>query len=462
MKFGTRLTLYYLIATLFSLALVGWAILQGIEKSGMAAVEQQLIEQSDSANVYIAQTLLLGKLGPTGLPEIAVQVANNLSAGNRQVRIYDSQLRILVKSKDGVKQDELVSAAQGKRLARALQGDYAYSTQNNQVFFASPIELQGKVVGVLEFVYPLDFLNEVLASARRILYAGAVGFGLLITLLSIFIASRVVRPIQQLVEATNRFARRDFTPIDLKRDDELGQLSRSFTKMGNHLRDYIQQQRQFVANVSHELRTPLTAIKGYSEYLTDEVTGRPDLERAVEHLNNESSRLTRLVNELLILSRIDAGRQDFQFERVNLSQLVAETLTKIHARAHKYGIVIQDQIDPNIVVSGDREKLLQVLLNLLDNAIKYSPPGGLVEVSVGLTTDGRVHFTLADQGLGIPPEELERVFERFYRAANAKAVGGTGLGLAISQEIVAAHQGTIQLANRQGGGSLVTVLLPRE
>lgn len=461
MKFATRLTIYYLIATLLSLALVGVAILKGIEHYGMAVLENQLIEQSDSAAVYITQTLLLEKLGPAGLNEVAEQVANNLSAGNREVRIYDSRLNLLTASVDGVKQTEFGTGTEAtKNLAPALQGNYAYSTRNNRVYFAAPIELQGKAIGVLEFVYPLDFLNQVLTSARNILYLGAVGFGLLITLLSIFIARKVVRPIQQLVEATNRFARRDFTPICLDRSDELGLLSQSFSDMGSQLQDYIQRQRQFVANVSHELRTPLTAIKGYSEYLIDEVKGRPDLEKAVDHLNNESSRLARLVNELLLLSRIDAGREDFLFDRVDLSRLIKETVDKTQSRADKYSIQIHEKIQPNIAVSGDEEKLLQVMLNLLDNAIKYSPPGGTVEV--GLSADGGMaHLTLADRGAGVPPEELDKIFERFYRAANAKAVGGTGLGLAISREIIIAHHGTIQLDNRPEGGTVVAVVLPR-
>ncbi|MEG6521597.1 sensor histidine kinase [Desulfotomaculum sp. 1211_IL3151] len=461
MKFATRLTLYYLVATLFCLALVGVAILKGIEYYGMAVVEKQLIEQSDSATVYITQTLLLEKLGPSGLHEIAGQAAKNLSAGKRQVRIYDRQLQMITASVDGVTQEEIMLGTPDvQNIAPALQGNYAYHIRNNRAYFASPIELQGQVIGVLEFVYPLDFLNQVLASARTILSAGAVGFALLITLLSISIARKVVKPIQQLLEATNRFAGRDFTPIRLERSDELGQLSRSFSDMGNQLQDYLQRQRQFVANVSHELRTPLTAIKGYSEYLIDEVKGRPDLEKAVDHLNNESSRLTRLVNELLLLSRIDEGREDFLFERVNVSEMVKETLDKLQSRAAKYKIYFQEKVEPDVTVSGDREKLLQGILNLLDNALKYSPPGGKVEV--GVVADGnRAYVTVADRGRGIPPQELNKVFERFYRAANAKAVGGTGLGLAITQEIITAHHGKIQLANRQGGGTKVTVTLPR-
>lgn len=460
MNFSTRLTLYYLTAALLSLALVGVAILQGIEHYGMAAVEKQLIEQSDSAGVYVTQTLLLEKLGPEGLTQVAEPVANNLSAGNREVRIYDQRLNLLIASVDGVPQSNVAKEQyRAKNLPPALQGNHAYLVRNNLVYFASPIELRGEVIGVLEFVYPLDFLNQVLTSSRNILYAGAAGFGILITLLSIYIARKMVSPIRELVAASNRFAQRNFTPIQLERSDELGQLSRSFSDMGQELQHYIQRQRQFVANVSHELRTPLTAIKGYSEYLIDEVKGRPDLEKAVYHLNNESARLHRLVNELLLLSRIDAGREDFQFSLVDLSKLVQETLDKLQTRADKYGVKLQARIQPAITVNGDSEKLVQAIINLVDNGIKFSPSGGKVEVELTMN-NGLAHLTVADQGVGVPAEELDKVFERFYRAANARAVGGTGLGLAITKEIITAHGGTIQLQNRSGGGTKAIVFLP--
>lgn len=459
-NFSTRLTLYYLTATLLSLALVGLAILKGIEHYGMAAVEKQLIEQSESAAVYVTQTLLLEKLGPDGLSQIAVPVTNSLSAGNREVRIYDQRLNLLATGVDGVQQ---ITGSQGqqqsKHLTPALQGNYAYLLQNNTVYFATPLELRGEIIGLLEFVYPLDFLNQVLSSSRNILYAGALGFGLLITLLSISIARKVVQPIRQLVAATNRFAQRDFTPVRLQRKDELGQLARSFTDMGSELQHYIQRQRQFVANVSHELRTPLTAIKGYSEYLIDEVKGRPDLEKAVYHLNNESARLHRLVNELLLLSRIDAGREDFQFSPLDLSQVIRQSLDKLQTRLAKYQINMRVQIQPAVMVSGDGEKLVQAMINLLDNSIKFSPPGGDVTVELA-TAQGMARLTVADRGVGIPPEDLERIFDRFYRAANARSVGGTGLGLAITKEIITAHGGTIQLRNRARGGTEAVVLLP--
>ncbi|WP_031517098.1 sensor histidine kinase [Desulfofalx alkaliphila] len=458
MNFSTRLIVYYLAATLLVMSLVGMAVLRGIEHYGMAAVEQDLMEQSRTAGVYVTQVLLLEGAASRGLEETASRITNNLSAGNRSVRIYDANLNLLSASVDGVEQTAAVTEQMPRSLNHALAGDYAYLIRNNQVYFAAPIELQGKTIGVLEFVYPLNFLNQVLSATTGILLTGAVVFGILITLLSIYIARVMVKPIKQLVAATERFAHRDFYPVKSSRSDELGRLSRSFNEMGKELQDYIQRQRQFVSNVSHELRTPLTAIKGYAEYLTDEVKGRPDLEKAVYHLNNESARLARLVDQLLLLSRIDAEREELVFSQLNLTELIEETVGKMQMRANKHSVTLNTNLQPDVCILGNSEKLTQVVVNLLDNAIKFSAAQSQVEVNL-YCKDKYIYFTVSDRGPGIPPEDLKKVFDRFYRAANARVVGGTGLGLAIAKEIIDKHKGHIEISNRQGGGTVTTVKL---
>lgn len=461
MKFGTRLIIYYLVATLTALSLVGLAVLKGIEHYGMQAVEQQLIEQSESALVYVTQIYFLEQADPQGLNKAtARRITNTLSAGNRQVRIYDQNLQLLSAAVDGVEQAVVATGlASTRAVSQALAGDYAYVVRNNQVYFATPIQLQGTVSGVLEFVYPLDFLNQVLAVTTRIFLIGTVTFGILSTLFSFFIAAKMVTPIKQLVAATNKYAERDFTPLAIERSDELGQLGHSFNRMGAELQEYIQRQKQFVSNVSHELRTPLTAIKGYSEYLVDEVKGQPDLEKAVHHLNNESARLTKMVNELLLLSRLDAQREALLLAQLDFTGLIAETATRLELRAQKYEVSFLIDLQPGIYLTGDREKLIQAVINLLDNAIKFSPAGSQIGVVLGREND-QAKLAVKDRGLGVPPGEIDKVFDRFYRAGNARAVGGTGLGLAITREIVVGHGGTITLSRRPGGGTVAEVTLP--
>ena len=463
MKFRTRLIVYYLAAALIAMSLVGLAVLRGIEHYGMLAVEEQLIEQSESALVYAKQVYFLERNESQELSrQTARHITNNLSAGQRQVRIYDQQLNLLSASVNGVEQALAgVGIPSAGSLASALAGNYAYAVRNNNVYFAAPIDLAGEAAGVLEFVYPLDFLNEVLRVTSRIFMMGAAGFGIIITLFSIAIAGKMVAPIKQLVKATDKYAKRDFSPLDIKRADELGQLSESFNQMGEKLQEYIQRQKQFVSNVSHELRTPLTAIKGYAEYMTTEVKGKPDLEKAVYHLNNESARLAKLVDELLLLSRIDANKEQFLFEKLDFSQLVVETTSRLNIRAKKYKVAIELHVEPDVYVFGDQLKLAQVIINLLDNGIKFSPVNSSVEVCLQAKNE-KAKLIIKDRGMGIPKQDLEKVFDRFYRAENAASVGGTGLGLAIAKEIITSHKGTITLSSRpKGEGTKLEVSLPQ-
>jgi len=281
------------------------------------------------------------------------------------------------------------------------------------------------------------------------------------TLISIYIASKLTKPINRLAEAANNYANRIFTPVEIKGSDEISLLSRSFNAMGIQLQDYIQRQKQFVSNVSHELRTPLTAIKGYSELLAGEIGDRPDLKKAVFHLKNESDRLAKLVDEVLTLSRLETGREEFHLDRLNLSDLIKDTTEKMLLRAQKYEIKIVSDIKPEVYVRGDQEKLVQVIVNLLDNAFKYSPPGATVTLSLYKEKDEAI-LTVVDQGIGIPEKDRSKVFDRFYRAENARGISGTGLGLSIVKHIVDAHSGSIELTEGVEGGTAAIVRIPAE
>lgn len=459
MKFRTRLVVYYLIATLLSMFFVGVAVLKGIERINMDTAEQQLIGQSKLAETYISQVAFLENSSEGELSaETAKRIINNLSLSLGNVRLYDKNLNLLASSKSNSK-STIATDENTKALTNALKGNYAYIVHSNTIYFASPLDSQGKTFGLLEIIYPLGFLNNLMSRVTGILSAGAVVFAVLLTLLSVYIAGRTTKPVRKLATAANHYANRDFTPVKITGSDEIAQLGRSFNAMGEQLNDYIQMQKQFVANVSHELRTPLTAIKGYSQYLTDEVKGNPELQKAVYHLNNESERLTKLVDEILTLSRIDSGREAYAFERLNLSSLVEEVIEKMSVRAEKYGISILKEIKQDIYVLGDSAKLMQVLINLLDNAIKFSPAQTFLHLRL-YKQENMANISIIDQGIGIPESESSKVFERFYRSENARGISGTGLGLSIVKDIVNAHKGTIELASGINGGTIANLRLP--
>ena len=222
-------------------------------------------------------------------------------------------------------------------------------------------------------------------------------------------------------------------------------------------------QRDFVANVSHELKTPLTTIKSYTETLMDGAVDDPDMARNfLGIVDNEADRMNRLVKDLLQLSRLEQRQERMYYLEANIVELVRQCMVKVEMTAqqkrHQLNALFDEKM--NIRVLMDRDRMEQVILNILTNAIKYTPDGGRIDVDID--SDGRnVQIIVSDNGIGISEEELPRIFERFYRVdkARSRKMGGTGLGLAITKQIVEEHQGTITAESALGKGSKFIITL---
>ena len=233
----------------------------------------------------------------------------------------------------------------------------------------------------------------------------------------------------------------------------------------DNLKKSEQMRKEFVANVSHELRTPITSVKSYSETLLED----PDMPPAMQQkfLNvivNESDRMTNLVQDLLTLSRFDAGSIEFSFTRFRFEKSLQDVYSAMVMEAQKHGhtFTLDIQTDlPEIV--GDRGRIEQVLINMVSNAIKYTKDGGVITMTAG-QTGNQVWCTVRDNGVGIPAQDVDRVFERFYRVdkARSRESGGTGLGLSIANEIVMRHGGKLSLESELGKGTAITMTLPVE
>lgn len=227
------------------------------------------------------------------------------------------------------------------------------------------------------------------------------------------------------------------------------------------------ERREFVSNVSHELRTPLTSMRSYIEALSEGAWQNPEI--APNFLNvtlEETDRMIRMINDLLNLSRMDAGNRELQLEYVNFNELINFVLDRfdmmVETRDKKYTIR-REFTKRDLWVELDTDKIIQVLDNIMNNAIKYSPDGGIISCRL-LETHNNVIFSVTDEGLGIPKKDINKVFDRFYRVdkARARAQGGTGLGLAISREVIKAHNGSIWVESQEGQGSTFYISLPYE
>lgn len=230
-----------------------------------------------------------------------------------------------------------------------------------------------------------------------------------------------------------------------------------------HARKLEQMRTEFVANVTHELRTPLTSIRGFAETLLDGALDDPETARNfIEIIKREGGHLGALIDDLLDLSRIESGRMRMQPETVHLSSLVTESLAGLHQKAGAQSTHLEIDVPEDLYLIADPNRLAQILINLVDNALKYTPVDGFVRVKVAELNE-YIRFQVSDTGSGMPKADLPRIFERFYRVdkARTRKTGGTGLGLSIVKHIVEAHGGTIGVESDLGKGTTFTFLLPR-
>ncbi|MBC7233910.1 MAG: HAMP domain-containing protein [Chloroflexi bacterium] len=300
-------------------------------------------------------------------------------------------------------------------------------------------------------------------------------------ILAVLIARSISQPLQRLMAATEEIARGNYDlSLDITSPSEMRRLAASFNSMARQVQASRQAQRDFVANVSHELKTPLTSIQGYSQAILDGTArGEEAVQRAAAIIHDEAGRMRRLVEGLLDLARIESGQVVMAQEPVDLRQVLGDCVDKLTLQAQEKGLTLSLHVSTLPLLIGDRDRLSQAVTNLLDNALKYTPSGGRITVEAVEVreTEGlraiepalasavplpAVVVTVSDTGPGIPPDELHRIFERFYQVdkSRARGKGGVGLGLAIVQEIVAAHGGRITAQSVVGVGSKFIMALP--
>ena len=326
-----------------------------------------------------------------------------------------------------------------------------------------PIEPDGQISGVLEVGRSEGDVGDTL---RTLLLVLGIAYPVTLALASFggaFLAGRALSPIDKLTRLARRVSAKDLSQrLNLRLpDDEVGRLARTFDEMIARLDDAFRRQRQFTADASHELRTPLTAIKGQVEVALRRRRDAAAYREVLQAVNEEVDRLIRLVGSLLTLARADAGQIPIALETVSLPELVAGAVEQVDPVAKQRDIELSASAGPAVTLQADEDLLLQLLLNLLDNAIKHTPAGG--RVTVGWRVNGRqVELWVRDTGVGIAGEHLAHIFDRFYRVdkARSRAEGGVGLGLSICRWIAEAHGGHISVRSAPGQGSTFTAGLP--
>jgi two-component system, OmpR family, sensor kinase len=331
----------------------------------------------------------------------------------------------------------------------------------------------GSSIGAINVAEPLLQLNQTLNHLRNLLLFAAVAAVVLSALGGWFLAGRALRPVDRITETAEEIAGEAGTERSLatrlevpNTGDELARLATTFNLMLDRIQTAFNTQRRFIADASHELRTPLTAIRGNLDVLNRQASAQaaspdPDYVEALEDLRRESSRMGRLLEDLLTLARADAmsSPDSLRLRACFVDQLAAEVLRTASTLAHGQQLVLD--APSSVMTIGDPDRLQQLLLILIDNALLHTPPDGKVIISIR-QTDDEAMIAVTDSGPGIATEHLPHLFDRFYRADDARArnSGGTGLGLAIAKAIVESHHGEIHVESELGRGSTFTVRLP--
>lgn len=326
----------------------------------------------------------------------------------------------------------------------------------------------GTVVGAIRYIVSMDPVNSrIMLVSGLIIALGLVIISLVIISGLTFIRS-IVKPIRNLSLIAAQIAHGDFSAsekIEHKYDDEIGDLCDAVSDMAKDLQTTEQMKNDFISRVSHELRTPLTAIKGWAETMQLSERGKLDrktFDKGMGVIIKESTRLTSIVEELLDFSRIQSGRMVLMNEKLDILAEFDETVYMLKERAVKEGKhLLYDE--PEAVyppVYGDRNRLKQVFLNVIDNALKYTPKGGVVAAQVIYSKDEPdvIKIVITDTGCGISAEDLPKVKEKFYKAN--QTVRGSGIGLAVADEIMNLHNGSLDIESGEGVGTTVTLTFP--
>jgi two-component system, OmpR family, sensor histidine kinase BaeS len=330
-----------------------------------------------------------------------------------------------------------------------------------------PIKEEGKVIGILlPMRVPFEGQPpevEFIESTNRTLLYGALMAAIIALLLGIFLSRTLTRPIRELTQATHAVSEGDLSQqVPIRSNDELGELAKAFNKMSTELSRSVNIRKQMTADIAHELRTPLSLILGHAEAVHDGVL-QPSREN-FEIIREEAARLEHLVNDLRILSLADAGELSINPQRVEPQRLFQEVAAIYQYQTQRKNITLDlDIASPLSDIEVDPGRMTQVLTNILDNALRHTPEGGRIVLSAQEAND-QVELAIEDSGPGLKAEDIDRIFDRFYRtdSSRQREDGGSGLGLAIARSIVQAHGGQLSAESEEGKGLKVIVRLPQK
>jgi heavy metal sensor kinase len=379
------------------------------------------------------------------------------------IQIIDSSGKIGAKMND-IETDAI--PVRFNTMERALKGETVYETiedANPRLrMLTMPILDNKKITSIVQVGSSLADFDETMKKLLIIMIIGIPTSLSVIIIVGYFMAKKSLKPVDQIRKAAVKISSSNLDErIDIKgRKDELGRLAETFNAMIARLKDSFQRINQFSIDVSHELKTPLTILKGETEVVLRKDRDNEEYKILLQSNLEEIDRMARIIDDLLLLSKADSKDMKLNIENISLRDLVAEVCMnmKIFADNKEIALVVDELADVRLI--GDELKLRRMLWNIMENGIKYTPKGGVVNVS-SYTNNGYICINVKDNGMGITGDDIKYIFDRFYRADRSrKRESGSGLGLSISKWIAEAHKGTIEVASQPSKGSQFLIKLP--
>jgi signal transduction histidine kinase len=342
-----------------------------------------------------------------------------------------------------------------------LESDWA---DEKYVATDSPIIMDGTHIGHVFMFADSNDIKEIISNlGRQFLFIGLVT--VILTIITVMVLSRVItQPLVRMKEATEALnGGTHEVAFSTDRKDELGELATAITRLSQDLKRVKNERNEFLASISHELRTPLTYLKGYADIIGRGNVPEGDRARYIRIIQEETAHLSGLVQGLFELAKIDQNEFTVEKEKIMFDNLIQKVVERIYPAVEEGEIEFSYNCPDDVVIAVDPERIQQVLLNILDNAIKYTPRGNPVHLEV-FQDDSEVLIVISDSGEGIAEEDLKYIFERLYRAekSRSRSKGGSGLGLTIAKEIVALHNGSMEVESNIGEGTRFKITLTKE
>ena len=437
--------------------------------------ERKITEELQS-NATLVGDILTGDLVDHKTEDIQRKIKTLAGKLDLRITVVDIQGKVLG---DSEKDPALMENHKDRlEIAEAVEKGFSQSTHfsdtlnYNMKYVAVRVDDSGNRLGVVRFALPLSEVQLQIQLIYRVLLFGAIVAVVIAFTVAYFLSRSITFPISRMQDAAQRIAKGDFSgKVNIKSKDELGELAKSLNIMAAELQQKMENLKRmdrvrtdFVANVSHELKTPLTLIKGYIETLQDRaINDKEKAQRFIAIIKENTNRLENIIEDLLSLSELELSKDCLNKTEFDLKKLIDEIVLSFgYALDTKRHILSIDQRGDDFKIKADRDKIEQVIVNLIDNAVKYTNEAGQIDIFL-LERQDEITITIRDNGIGIPREDIDRVFERFYRVdkARSRELGGTGLGLGIAKHIVLAHNGQISIESEIRKGTKVLIRLPK-